>query len=444
MDRSPGRRTSLAILVAVNILNFYDRHVIGALTEPIRKEFHLSDAQIGLIGSAFIWLYALVGLPLGRVADVWSRRKLLAAGMVVWSALTGLAAMSVNYTMLLTTRLGFAVGEAVVAPAATSWIGDLFPAAERSRALALFMLGVPVGGALSYFFSGPMAQAYGWRSAMILAAAPVVVLVPILLRMREPLRGGAEGHRAAATKGSMLSILSIPTMWWIIASGALLNFNMYAVATFLPAFLSRIHGLSLARSGIATGVVFATGGLLGGFLAARLGDRIIRTRSDGRLLCAAAMSLIGAPFAYLGIGAGAAALAIPLIAVAYGALNSYYGLVYSAIQDIVAPALRGRAMAIYFMAMYLCGASFGPLFTGKLSDMLARRAADAAGSALITETFRAIGLQQAMLVIPVLSILLAIVLYCGSRTITADMRKRETRSQWDRLEPVNPLSPSPR
>src|SRR5690242_18602797 len=98
MDRSPGRQTSLAILVAVNILNFYDRHVIGALTEPIRKEFHLSDAQIGLISSAFIWLYALVGLPLGRVADVWSRRKLLAAGMVVWSALTGLAAMSVNYS----------------------------------------------------------------------------------------------------------------------------------------------------------------------------------------------------------------------------------------------------------------------------------------------------------------------------------------------------------
>src|SRR5438105_15864815 len=124
MDRSPGRRTSLAILVAVNILNFYDRHVIGALTEPIRKEFDLTDAQIGPIGSAFIWLYALVGLPLGRFADVWSRRKLLAGGMVVWSALTGLAAMSVNFTMLLATRLGFAVGEAVVAPAATSWIGD--------------------------------------------------------------------------------------------------------------------------------------------------------------------------------------------------------------------------------------------------------------------------------------------------------------------------------
>jgi len=105
MDKSAGYRTSLAILVAVNILNFYDRHVIGALTEPIRKEFNLSDAQIGLIGSAFIWLYALVGLPLGKVADSSSRRKLLAAGMLVWSALTGLAAIAVNYAMLLVSRL---------------------------------------------------------------------------------------------------------------------------------------------------------------------------------------------------------------------------------------------------------------------------------------------------------------------------------------------------
>src|SRR5438309_799747 len=131
MTRSTGYRTSLAVLVAVNILNFYDRNVIGALTEPIRKEFGLSDARVGLLSSAFIWLYAIVGLPLGRVADRWSRRKLLAAGMLVWSALTALAAIAVNYTMLLGSRLGFAMGEAVVAPAATSWIGDLFPATRR-------------------------------------------------------------------------------------------------------------------------------------------------------------------------------------------------------------------------------------------------------------------------------------------------------------------------
>jgi MFS family permease len=426
MAKSGNYSPALVVLIAVNILNFYDRHVIGALTEPIRKEFGLTDSQVGLMGSAFIWLYALVGLPLGRVADRSSRRKLLAAGMAVWSALTATAALSINYTMLLFSRLGFAVGEAVVAPAATSWIGDIFPATERSRPLALFMLGVPVGGALSYFFSGPVAQAWGWRTAMVLAAAPALILIPVLLHLAEPDRGAAEIHREPVARGSMIAILKIPTMWWIIASGALLNFNMYAIGTFLPAFLSRIHGLSLARSGIATGVVFAVGGVAGGLLAGRLGDRVIHTRRNGRLLWAAAIALIGSPLAYLGIGAGEALVAIALITLAYGTLNAYYGLVYSAIQDIVAPVMRGTAMAIYFMAMYLCGASFGPLLTGKLSDLMARRAADAAGAARVTEAFRAIGLQQAMFIIPVLSLLLAVVLYCGSRTIIADMGKRET------------------
>ena len=419
-----GAYRSLAILVAVNILNFYDRHVIGALTEPIRKDFGLSDSQVGLIGSAFIWLYAIVGLPLGRASDSWSRRKLLAWGMAVWAALTSMAAMAANFAMLLFSRLGFAVGEAVVAPAATSWIGDLFPAGERSRPLALFMLGVPVGGALSYFFSGPVAQAYGWRAAMVLAAAPALLLIPLLLRVSEPSRGAVETHREPMARASMAAILKIPTMWWIIASGALLNFNMYAIGTFLPAFLSRIHGLSLAQSGIATGIIFAAGGVSGGLLAGRVGDRIIQKRENGRLLVAAAISLVGAPLGCLGIAAGSPYEAIPLTTLAYGTLNAYYGLVYSAIQDIVAPAMRGTAMAIYFLAMYLCGASFGPLLTGKLSDMMAHRAAAAAGAAAITESFKAVGLQQAMFIIPVLSLLLSLVLYCGSRTIVSDMHKR--------------------
>jgi MFS family permease len=262
---------------------------------------------------------------------------------------------------------------------------------------------------------------------MVLAAAPAVILIPFLLRLSEPVRGDTESHHEAVPKSSLAAILKIPTIWWIIASGALLNFNMYAIATFLPAFLSRIHGLSLARSGIATGIIFAVGGVAGGLLAGRLGDHVIHTRANGRLLVAAAISALGAPAAFLGIGAGSIYAAIPLIAVSYGTLNAYYGLVYSAIQDIVAPAMRGSAMAIYFLAMYLCGASFGPLVTGKLSDWMAQRAAAAAGAGRITEAFKAIGLQEAMFIMPVLSLLLALVLYCGSRSIAADMRKREAR-----------------
>ena len=425
---SKSLHRSLAVLFAINILNFYDRQVLGALLEPIRKEFHLSDTQLGALGTLPIVVYALVGLPLGRLADSTSRKRLLAAGAVVWASLTGAGALAHTYVMLLASRVGVFVGEAACAPAATSWIGDLFPAEQRSRALATFMLGVPIGGALSYAISGPVAQAWGWRAALLVAAVPAVLLVPALLRLEEPERGASEKRRPESRAAqSAWSILRIPTMWWIIASGALVNFNLYALATFFPAFLTRYHGLSIGAAGLWAGFGYAVAGIAGGSLAGAWGDRIIHRRKDGRMLSASAAALAAAPLALAGTlqPAGGAAASIALIMIAYGFLNMYYGFVYSAIHDIVTPALRGTAMSVYFLAMYICGASFGPLLTGRLSDYLARHAAEAAGSAVVGEAYRAIGLHQAMYVIPVLSVGLALVLYAGSRTIVADMARRD-------------------
>ena len=419
---------SLAILFAINVLNFYDRQVLGALLEPIRKEFHLSDTQLGALGTLPIVLYALVGLPLGRLADSASRKRLLAAGILVWASLTGLGGLAKSYLMLLASRLGVFVGEAVCAPAGTSWIGDLYPPAQRSRALAFFMLGVPIGGALSYAISGPAAQAWGWRAALVVAALPAVLLVPALLSLNEPARGASEKSVIAApTAAPVRSILRIPTMWWIIASGALVNFNLYALSTFFPAFLTRYHHLSVGRAGLWAGFGYAAAGILGGVTAGTWGDRVTRRRPDGRMLSAAAAALTAAPVALVGImqPPGAAGASIALIMAAYGLLNMYYGLVYAAIQDIVPPALRATTMAVYFLAMYLCGASFGPLITGRLSDYLARIAAQAAGAAPGGELFRAIGLHQAMYVIPALSAALALALYAGSRTISGDMARRD-------------------
>ncbi len=348
--------------------------------------------------------------------------------MAVWGALTAFAYLARNYSMLLISRLGVAVGEASCAPTATSWIGDLFPPNRRARPLALFMLGVPIGGALSYFFSGVTAQHFGWRMAMIVAAAPAVVMAPIILLLREPKRGSSETHKPRVP-GSIGKILATPTFWWIIASGALVNFNLYAIGTFLPAFFGRIHRLSLADSGYKTGIVYLIGGVLGGTIAGHLGDFIIHRRANGRMIVASMAALAAAPLAYFGIQQrlGSLAAAVVLITAAYGFLNMYYGLVYSSLQDIVSPELRGTAMSIYFCVMYLGGASFGPVLTGKLSDHFARSAANAAGVSAITEVFKAVGLQKAMLVIPILSLGLAFVLWAGSRTIAADIERHQAQ-----------------
>ena len=451
MSRSSGAAATvpLLILFLVNVLNFYDRQVLGAVLEPLHREFGLSDTRLAALATAFTLVYAVAGLPLGRLADRWSRKRLLTIGVSVWAALTGLGGFASSYGVLLATRLGVGIGEATCAPAATSWIGELVPAGRRARAMAFFMMAVPLGGFLSFAVGGPVAQAWGWRMALVLAAVPAVALVPALAMLMEPARNQLagesacptrkhsgtdasvcqpseqirEGERAVSREGARLHAASlsplllarIPAFWWIAASGAIVNFMLYSFSLFLPAFLTRYHGLSVARSGVWSGVGSGTAGVLGALAAGYLGDRVACDLGRRRLLLAAgAAALASAPaFAAISLPAGNVLAAVLLLMLAYGLWQTYYGLVYAAIQDIVPAQLRGTAMATYYLAMYLCGASFGPLVTGRLSDHFARAAAD---SGIAPAAARAIGLHEAMYLIPACSTALAAVLWAAGRS----------------------------
>src|SRR5574339_381242 len=160
-----GAAKTLAVLFAINAMNFFDRQILGAVGEPVRREWQLSDGALGALGTAFTLLYALVGVPLGRLADRKPRTLMLATGVFVWSVLTAVSGLCQRFWQLFVVRLGVGVGEAVCAPAATSLIGDLVPPSRRARALSIFMMGLPVGIALSYLVSGYVAKAWGWRAA---------------------------------------------------------------------------------------------------------------------------------------------------------------------------------------------------------------------------------------------------------------------------------------
>jgi len=244
--------------------------------------------------------------------------------------------------------------------------------------------------------------------------------------LHEPERGAAEKPSSIPIgAASVRQILRIPTFWWIVLSGAIVNFILYSIGLFFPAFFARIHHMNVARAGITTGIIYAIGGTVGGSIAGIAGDRIARTSRSGRMRIAAVGALLAVPLSYFGIrqGYGSLALALPLLTISYGLLNMYYGLVYASMQDIIAPALRGTSMAIYFLVMYLGGASWGTLIIGKLSDRFALRAAHLAGVDKITEAFKAVGLQQALLAVPVLSAMLALVLWAGSKSMMKDTRQ---------------------
>lgn len=418
-----GGVAAVVTFTAINLLGFFDRTALATLVEPIRKELRLSDTEVGLLASAFLWAYAAGGIPLARLGDRYSRRLILALGIAAWTALTALTGFANGFVFLLIARIGIGLGQAACTPISTSWLSDLFPAERRARVLAVFMLGVPIGHVLSYSLGSSIAAAWGWRAAMAVAAAPVVVVLPALLCLRDPKRAESEHDRYHGIT-TIRSILRIRTLWWIIAAGTCLNFNTNSFGIFVPAFLSRVHGLSLQQSGWATALVYVIGGSCAPLLAGILSDRAVLSHRHSRLVLAAGFAAVSAPAAYIGLTreAGASVTALIFMSIAYAGLRSYSGLVYASIHEIVPAAQRATAMAVYLTGTYLAGASFGPLLIGGLSDRMALRAMRTAGATAMTDEFKAVGLQAAMLLIPAVSILLAIVLYSASRVYARQAR----------------------
>jgi MFS family permease len=207
---------------------------------------------------------------------------------------------------------------------------------------------------------------------------------------------------------------------------------MYAIGAFITPYLMRYHGADIQAANLVSmivyGVMGAPGLLIGGFI----GDAVMKKRTDGRMLVGTIAILFSIPFLFFALGRPSGDITTFLILMGAGCalMYFYYSTVYSTIQDIVEPGLRGTAMAVYFLAMYVLGASLGPYATGILSDFFTKRAAQTAGildfSQAALEPFRAEGLHSAMYAIPILSVLLTLVLFAASRTVTMDIEKLQT------------------
>jgi MFS family permease len=424
--RARGAIYALLILFVINLLNFFDRQLLGALGEPVRKEFHLSDTGLGLLGTVFTLIYALVGLPFGRLTDRWARTTLIAIGTAFWSLLTAASGLAQSYTQLFISRLGVGIGEATCAPASQSLIGDLFPPRQRALAMGVFMLGLPAGIFVAYITAGAIGAAWGWRAAFLIACIPGLVFAVLALRLPEPIRGALDvAMQAVPVRSPYAAVLKLPTMWWIILSGIFHNFNMYAINAFQTPFLQRFHEMSLREasnvSAISVGAVGAIGLLAGGWLA----DKVSAKRRNGRLLVSACCMALAAPCIFFALSQpkGATATFMTLMSIGTMTMYVYYATVYSAIQDVIVPGLRGTAVAIYFCAMYILGASLGPVATGILSDHFAHQAMFSAGATTMTEAFKATGLHSAMYAIPLLATLASLVLFAAARTVAKDMAR---------------------
>ena len=424
----------LFLLFLANLFNFFDRAVPSIVMEPIRLEWGLTDFQIGMLGTAFTMVYAIAGIPLGRMADSGSRKKIMGWGLLLWSSLTAVNGAVQGFWGFLLARMGVGIGEASYGPAANSLIGDMFPANRRARAMGIFMLGLPLGLLLAFFTTGAMVDAFdSWRAPFFIAAVPGIILALFMFMIREPKRGDAElmAIQTTLVQQPIRKILAIPTMWWLTLAGLCYNFATYANTSFMVPMLQRYFGLELTQAAMSVGVIVGVTGLfalpLGGWIADRLHMRL----ANGRLLFGGVSLLLTSLCTGIALVAGDidVAVFVGLFALGWVFAYNFYTCVYTAVQDVVEPRLRATAMALFFAGLYLLGGGLGPVIVGGLSDYFAQQAMFAAGATHISEAFRATGLHSAMYLVPVAMGLTGIFLLIAISTFKGDVQKMAQSAQ---------------
>ena len=209
----------LFVLIIVYVFNFIDRQILSILAEDIKADLGISDAEIGfLYGTAFAVFYAVFGIPMGKLADVWVRKRLIAVGLAFWSLMTALSGTARNFGMLAACRFGVGVGEASASPAAFSMLSDYFPTRLRATAIAIYSSGIYIGGGIGIFLGGVIVDGWReafpdvasaplglkpWQAAFMAVGLPGLLMAAWVATLREPRRGLSEGHRRANRAASV-------------------------------------------------------------------------------------------------------------------------------------------------------------------------------------------------------------------------------------------------
>jgi predicted MFS family arabinose efflux permease len=369
----------LLMLAFIYSLNYLDRQIVVILQEPIKADFGLADWELGLLtGGAFGLFYTAMGIPIAHIIDRgFNRVRLIAGFAAIWSLMTALCGLTRNFSQFFVARMGVGLAEAGFAPAAHSLISDLYPPRERSAAAGLFAVGVPVGVMAGLSIGGVVAQATDWRTALLLAGVPgllVAIIFPLLAR--EPIRGGMDQDEGTAPgRTSFLQGLRIlarrRAFVHVITGSAAIAFAQTGIAAWLPSFLIRNHGMNLAQAGLSLGLLTGICGAIGTWAGGWQGTRLARSGLHMMLWLPIAGVLLCAPLyvAVLNMASGPGALTLLALPIILGALWTAPSIALT--QSLAPVAMRARASAVYIVAANLIGVSMGPLVAGLLSDWFA-------------------------------------------------------------------------
>jgi MFS family permease len=367
----------------IAFFNYADRQAVFSVFPLLSHEFHLSNLQLGLLGSSFAWVYGLSAPFAGNIVDRIRRKTAILTGLQTWSIVCMATALSRTFGHLLFFRAAEGLGETVYFPASMSLISDYHGKETRSRAMGTHQTSVYIGSIAGGFFAGLIGQHYGWRSSFIVFGGCGVLLGLVLNRfLREPVRGAADlekvaGHPVSTVKIPRMKISDFlrviwgtPTVLFLMAAFMCENFTAMVLFTWMPTYLYQKFHMSLALAGLTATVYIQLVSMVGSPLAGWLADTLRKRTPGGRILVQAIGIFLEAPFAaWCALTGSTKWLIVSLIF--WGLFKSFYEAnIFASVFDVIRPEARGTATGFMNMMGWLAGGGTAPVIVGYLADRI--------------------------------------------------------------------------
>lgn len=390
-DAWPSPRIGWYAVVVLSLsllVNFLDRGLLALLVPQLKADLHLSDTQISLImGFAFVLFYMVLGLPIARFADVGNRKRLIAAGLVLWSGATALCGAARSFGQLFLFRVGVGVGEACTGPASFSLLGDLFPPEKLPRALAVMNFGYIAGNGLALLIGGTLVSLLAhadsvvvpilgelrvWQAAFLAVGMPGLLVALLMLTVPEPVRR-VEGK--APSIGEVARFLSENRMVYgpLIGSISIATIVGVGSASWSPAFYMRTFGWDVGLVGLVTGLTWLVVAPVGAILGSQLAERFARAgHDDANLRVVIYSMLIAFPFLAAAPLMPTGWLAALLNAIGIFGTSLLFGPQNAAIQIVTPGRMKGQVTAVMLFGFNIIGFGFGPTVTALFTDYLFR------------------------------------------------------------------------
>jgi MFS family permease len=367
-------RAALALLTALNLLNYIDRSVLYAVQDLVKAEFHRSDAAFGLLTSVFFIFYMCAAPFMGPLAERFSRKSVIIAGALVWSGATLLTAFTHDFTGLLIRHTLVGIGEVSFVVLSPTFVADMFPESQRGRVMGIFYLAIPVGTALGYVLGGLMGPAYGWRAPFYVGAAPGAFLALLLLFIPEPALGQFDHLEKSPDRDTLKGLARNPAFLTATFGMAMMTFALGGLQVWMPTFLHRVHDYTLGQANNLFGLSIAVNGLVASLAGGWLSDALLRKTRTAHYLVSAVSLALGIPAMWIAIHAAGNRMVVAIFLAEFLLLLNT-GPLNAAVINSVGAHIRAAALAVNIFIFHLLGDVPSAWLIGYVSDRYSLRLA---------------------------------------------------------------------